>query len=233
MKNIITLFAVVYALGLGAQSLELVNHKDTVYYYPSTPSLDVPAYITVKNASSSNNEYQVKRNGPFDQSCSINYFCWDLCYLPSDSVSSKATPIPIASGQDTSAFSGHILASGNGVEDCCEIVYTFFNKDDATDKLDVSVMFCGDVSLSVNENYYSLFSVFPNPANDFVNIEYTSKKDGSFQLFNVVGQSVFTQTLSAGDQRTTVDVSSLNSGVYFYTLQIEGNVMETKKLIIK
>ncbi len=94
-------------------------------------------------------------------------------------------------------------------------------------------MFCGDVSLSVNEDYYSLFSVFPNPANDFVNIEYTSKKDGSFQLFNVVGQSVFTQTLSAGDQRTTVDVSSLNSGVYFYTLQIEGNVMETKKLIIK
>jgi hypothetical protein len=231
MKKIITLLAVVFAFGVSAQSLELVSHDDTVYYDPQIAQLDVQAHIEIKNTSVTDNKYKVKRNGPFDQSCSTNYFCWDLCYLPTDSVSTGN--LTVMSSATNNLFSGHILSSGGGLEDCCEIEYTFFNQDDVTDKLDVSVMFCGDVSLSVNEDVYSLFSVFPNPANDFVNIEYTGSKDGAFQLFNVVGQSVFTQTLSAGVQNTSVDVSSLKSGVYFYTLVIDGQVMETKKLIIK
>lgn len=231
MKNTITLFSILLSLTLGAQTLELVSHDDTVYYDPQIAQLDVQAHIEIKNTSATDNKYKVKRNGPFDQSCSTNYFCWDLCYLPTDSVSTGN--LTVASSATNNLFSGHILSTGSGVEDCCEIKYTFFNQDDITDKLDVSVMFCGDVSLSVNEDVYSSFSVFPNPANDFVNIEYTGSKDGAFELFNVVGQSVFTQTLNTGNQNTSLDVSSLNSGVYFYTLQIDGQVMETKKLIIK
>ena len=231
MKNTITLFSILLSLTLGAQTLELVSHDDTVYYDPQIAQLDVQAHIEIKNTSATDNKYKVKRNGPFDQSCSTNYFCWDLCYLPTDSVSTGN--LTVASSATNNLFSGHILSTGSGVEDCCEIKYTFFNQDDITDKLDVSVMFCGDVSLSVNEDVYSSFIVFPNPANDFVNIEYTGSKDGAFELFNVVGQSVFTQTLNTGNQNTSLDVSSLNSGVYFYTLQIDGQVMETKKLIIK
>ena len=231
MKNIITLFAVVFAFSLGAQSIELVSHDDTVYYDPTIPSLDVQGKVEIKNISGTDNKYMVKRNGPFDKACDLNYFCWDLCYLPTDSVSTGHEVI--SAGGTNNVFSGHILAAGNGVENCCEINYTFFNKDDASDKLDVSVTFCGTNAISINEDVYSSFSVFPNPATNFINIEYSGDKDGEFQLFNVVGQSVFSQRLRAGDQNSSIDVSSFRSGVYFYTLQIDGTVMEKKKLIIK
>lgn len=231
MKNTITLFSVVLSLSLGAQTLELVSHDDTVFYDPQIAQLDVQAHVEIKNISATDNKYKVKRNGPFDQSCSTNYFCWDLCYLPTDSVSTGN--LTVASSATNNLFSGHILSSGSGVEDCCEIKYTFFNQNDLTDKLDVSVMFCGDISLSVNEDVYTSFSVFPNPATNFVNVEYSGTKDGLFQLFNVVGQSVYSQALRAGERNTSVDVSGFNSGIYFYTLQIDGTVMETKKLVIK
>lgn len=231
MKNIITLFSVVFAFTVSAQSLELVSHDDTVYYDPSVASLDVQAHIEIKNTTTDAKKVKVRRNGPFDALCSTNYFCWDLCYLPTDDVSTGN--LTLAGEATNNLFSGHILAAGSGVEGCCKISYTFFNQDDFNDTLRVDVQFCGTNSISINEDVYSAFSVFPNPATNFVNIEYSGNKDGAFQLFNVVGQSVFSQTLRAGDQKTSVDVSSFNSGVYFYTLQIDGQVMETKKLIIK
>lgn len=230
MKNIITLFALVLTVGVSAQSLELVSHDDTVYYDPTIASLDVDAHIEIKNISSTSKNIKVRRNGPFDMLCNTNYFCWDLCYLPTDDVSTGY--LPVASESTNNLFSGHILATGSGVEGCCKISYTFFDQDDFSDSLRVDVQFCGTNSISINENVYSSFSVYPNPASNFVNIEYTGKKDGSFQLFNVVGQSVYSQTLLAGEAKTAVDVSSLKSGVYFYTLQVDGNVLETKKLII-
>lgn len=231
MKKIITIFAVALSLGLAAQSLELVSQDDTVYYDPNVASLDVQAHIEIKNTSTTPKKVKVRRNGPFDALCSTNYFCWDLCYLPTDDVSTGN--LTVAGESTNNLFSGHILAAGSGIEGCCKISYTFFDQDDFSDTLRVDVQFCGTNSISINENFYSSFSVYPNPANDFVNIEYNGSKDGAFQLFNVVGQSVFSQTLSAGDQKTSLDVSSLNSGVYFYTLQIDGQVMETKKLVIK
>jgi hypothetical protein len=231
MKNIFTLLAVVSAFALGAQSLELVTHDDTVYYDPSIASLDVQAHIEIKNTTNGSETYKVRRNGPFDMLCSTNYFCWDLCYTPADNVSTGS--LPIAATATNNLFSGHILASGSGVEGCCSISYTFFNEFDLSDTLRVDVVFCGTNSISINEDVYSSFAVYPNPATDFINIEYAGQSNGSFELFNVIGQSVYTEALNAGDQKSAVDVSSLKSGVYFYTLQIDGQVMETKKLIIK
>ena len=231
MKKIITLFAIVLALGVSAQSLELISYDDTVYYDASIASLDVPAHIEIRNISSVTQKVKVRRNGPFDALCSTNYFCWDYCYLPTDGESSGyLTLIP---NVPNTAFSGHILGAGGGTEGCCEISYTFYNQDDVNDSLRVVVQFCGTNSISIDENSYSDFNVFPNPASNFVNVEYRGEKDGNFQLFNVVGQTVFSQTLNAGEQKTSIDVSSFNSGVYFYTLQIDGKVQETKKLIIK
>lgn len=59
-----------------------------------------------------------------------------------------------------------------------------------------------------------VFSVYPSPASDVVNME--GKTDGNSQLhiYDVAGRELRRETLGA--ERTTIGVSDLSTGVYFY-----------------
>ncbi len=76
----------------------------------------------------------------------------------------------------------------------------------------------------------------PNPAVHSTSINVTSEKAGviTLSLTNMLGQVVQTQSVdnSALAHTFNVDVSNLDSGIYFYTIEI-GNKSITKKMIVK
>jgi type IX secretion system substrate protein len=76
----------------------------------------------------------------------------------------------------------------------------------------------------------------PNPAVNSTNIHVTSEKAGviSLSLTNMLGQIVQVQSVdnSALAHTFNVDVSNLDSGIYFYTVEI-GTKSVTKKMIVK
>ena len=77
----------------------------------------------------------------------------------------------------------------------------------------------------------------PNPATNFANIIYTLQGNChvNLQLFDIAGQSVkgLLEDLEqpTGRYKIPVDVSELNSGIYFYRLNVNG-LTYTEKLVV-
>jgi len=78
---------------------------------------------------------------------------------------------------------------------------------------------------------------YPNPSTGITDmmIEVTKTSNITLELFNLTGQKVFAlpaRTLSPGAHNIRLDVSSLTSGVYFYTVS-NGTETITHKLILR
>lgn len=71
--------------------------------------------------------------------------------------------------------------------------------------------------------------LYPNPANDALSVESTGKIT-LVELYNSTGQLVLRN--NPDTSRTTLDISSLNSGVYFISVYFD-NTITTRKLIVK
>ena len=63
----------------------------------------------------------------------------------------------------------------------------------------------------------SNLSVFPNPANDKITIEISGKtNESNLAIVNIEGQELISQQVT--EPKTTIDISTLPSGVYFVRL---------------
>jgi hypothetical protein len=72
-------------------------------------------------------------------------------------------------------------------------------------------------------------SVYPNPANDFINVAYglTNNSVVSVDVINILGERVMTEYVgsqTAGNYTSRIDVSDLSAGVYMLNVTINGTV---------
>lgn len=81
-------------------------------------------------------------------------------------------------------------------------------------------------------NKVSMFSLWPNPAQDELNVSFVSglEKDASVAIYDVQGRLVLSAALTAVDN--VINVQSLVKGIYMVTLT-NGDKSEVKKVIIK
>lgn len=81
------------------------------------------------------------------------------------------------------------------------------------------------------------FRLFPNPAEDYVNIDYSVPCDTKvfFILNNLQGALVdkCSRMAPEGDNTLTMNVSNLPTGVYFVSMIVDGKTVETFKVIKK
>ncbi|MFC2084497.1 T9SS type A sorting domain-containing protein [Bacteroidota bacterium] len=83
---------------------------------------------------------------------------------------------------------------------------------------------------------YRLYNNYPNPFNPTTNISFTIPKNGyvKLELLNILGEKVrilVDDWLPAGIHQFEVDSNDLSSGIYFYTLKING-YFDIKKMIV-
>jgi len=93
----------------------------------------------------------------------------------------------------------------------------------------------GDV-LTVNDIDVNELTIYPNPTSDIINIEFDVKKEDkvSWTLYNEVGKIISTasEKVITGENNLTINCSSLKSGIYFVSLNINKNII-TKQFIKK
>jgi len=85
---------------------------------------------------------------------------------------------------------------------------------------------------------YELKQNYPNPFNPATIIEYSIKEEGSVELviYDVLGKVVeklVDERKTAGNYSAQFDASNLSSGIYFYSLRVNGFVNTKKMLLIK
>lgn len=78
------------------------------------------------------------------------------------------------------------------------------------------------------------FEIFPNPADDFVNIRYNVQSQVlvRFEIYDVLGKIHLSENLQEGDNHT-IQLKKELSGVYFYRLVNEQTILENGKLVIQ
>ncbi len=74
-----------------------------------------------------------------------------------------------------------------------------------------------------------LTSAYPNPFKDKFTFKYGSIE--SIDLFNIIGEKVKTFELPKNETKTEIDLTDLNTGVYFIRTYHEGVIVETKKIV--
>jgi photosystem II stability/assembly factor-like uncharacterized protein len=85
---------------------------------------------------------------------------------------------------------------------------------------------------------YSLSQNYPNPFNPVTKIRFSLPKEGTVTLkvFDITGQEVETiidgLQINRGVITYDFDGSKLSSGVYFYSLFVDGNRIDTKKMVL-
>mgnify|MGYP002640856413 CR=1 FL=1 len=116
--------------------------------------------------------------------------------------------------------------------------YSVFDVNNISDSAWVYVLFKFNSGVGIDEhkNEFSISNAYPNPAQDFVSVNYTSGPESEqfkFVISDMLGSTV--KVISLRDQQGTVKVSvdELENGVYFYSFITERYVLVTRKLIIR
>ncbi len=92
---------------------------------------------------------------------------------------------------------------------------------------------------AINDLIYSgeyLFQNSPNPFKGYTAINYvipTFKERACISVFDIQGKRMITKDIrKSGIGSMIIDGNLLNSGLYFYTLSIDGSCVDTKKLVV-
>lgn len=94
---------------------------------------------------------------------------------------------------------------------------------------DVSVTL--DTTTNINEAEHVQFKIYPNPASDIITIQTEQAQEKTvLQLTDITGRVVFSSLLR--NTKTSIDVSALPEGIYFYNIFINDLKQQTGKQII-
>lgn len=93
------------------------------------------------------------------------------------------------------------------------------------------------VSLDELSGVDVVWSVYPNPTNGLLNLNYslTDASEVQIRVMNVLGEQVIANTMGtqvAGQHLETLDLAGLNAGIYMVQLNANGNV-STQRVVLK
>lgn len=116
--------------------------------------------------------------------------------------------------------------SGTNVEEMSDLSVVVFVQENATKTIMQSAYATN--TMGISDNTFAQIAIYPNPSNGFLNVETPKAVD--VKITNILGKTVFAQKEVSNE--TVLNVSNLNTGVYFVTIT-NGSQNETQKIIIK
>ena len=127
--------------------------------------------------------------------------------------------------------------------------YIFWKDNRSSGKTDIFNIYAQKLDpsgLSIDDNYeleitnYELKQNYPNPFNPITKINYelgfTNYESANIVVHNTLGQQVWSSPITQQTLRVTnsilFDGSKFNSGVYYYSLVVDGKKLNTKAMIL-
>jgi len=110
------------------------------------------------------------------------------------------------------------------------VSYAMCNANDVQDieALNYTLTF-DDASTGINE-MSSNISVFPNPASDFVMVNFDNSNKYDVSLIDITGKKIIRQ--ESNNQNCKIDVRNINDGIYFLQIMQNNVVVKTQKIVI-
>ena len=192
------------------------------------------ATVKVKNNSGSDLVMFVHRISNTVVPYTSNSFCFGVCYPPTTDTSTVSVTIP--NRKEDSTFLADYYPNGNG--GTTSLTYEFYDNGAFGSPLVAS--FTVNFTLKgvgVPDISKTIFNgPFPNPSSDFTTFNYTLPADISnayLIIRNMLGIEIQRVLLSRESGKAIVNTSQLQSGMYVYSLIMNGNPAFTRKLVVK
>ena len=227
---------------IGTDTLELYDtlgykiNNQTIKVTGSDPAVEaLVSYIWLKNTTTTQmSNVFVRRAVNQEVPNTTNSFCFGIqCYPPWVNESAVADTVKV--GIIDKSFYADYYPDGHG--GLTSVTYEFF--DNVTFGVPVSAKATVEFSISaegVSEDKLVFKGPFPNPASQSTNFEYNlpaSHNSAQLIIRNMLGIEVENMMLESRSNKKSVNVSTYPSGIYFYTLVVDGKVIQSKKLIVK
>jgi hypothetical protein len=93
-----------------------------------------------------------------------------------------------------------------------------------------------DIDKLHSDNQIDISNVYPNPASQSASFDYVllnPSVEAKITIRNVLGNVVAERLLDVHQQTVSININHLVTGIYFYTLSLDGKNIVTKKLIVK
>ena len=240
-KLLFTLFAVFVSTAfLSAQDMTLswkgTPVGDTLVAYGDANAAEIVAHAKVHNNTDKDMNIKVSRERLQMVDGASSQFCWGLCYPPDTEDSPQYHLVKAGEASPDEQFSGHYLPYGSLGDSY--VRYTFYNMDNIGQSVSVVVKYMGTPTGIAEEAMRngSISELYPNPATTYVSLDYQLTNEvntAEVKVYNLLGAVVRNADLENNGNRLRLDVSDLKNGIYFYSVLINNDVYQTKKLVIQ
>lgn len=238
MKKLILIPALAFlTITSNAQSLALLEPmtqvNGTVAELGATGEL--VAEWGVQNISENFLEVRAKRVVQQNVQGAINYFCWGVCFDENTNISPVSVNQDMNAGDINHTFYAHYRPQNNAGE--AIIQYCFFNAADPTDETCQTVTYCVDCEQSVSEQNMEIEvgEIYPNPLKGLGSISYnlpSTPKNAKFVIYNMVGEVVKESAVTSKNGILFINGTDFESGIYLYSIQMDGKSSAMKKLVV-
>lgn len=165
-------------------------------------------------------------------------FCWkESCFPPE--VFDVQDPIVLEGDQITRETDFYIEFHNGDTGGISEARYEFYSENESFDTVSVTVRF--DISTTTFVNDFNarknilLSDPQPNPARGFTWINYSvpaGTSNAQIVVRNLLGKSILTENINFGSNRVRINTQGLNNGIYIYSLIIDNQIVESKRLVV-
>jgi len=123
----------------------------------------------------------------------------------------------------------------DGNEFLTTIEYKFFNKVAGNDSETITFLYNPTSVGLINMEGYSVSNAYPNPATNQFNIDYDIPdfNEASLKVYHSNGALIGRFPISSYSGTLTVSTSRLSSGIYFYSLEVDGKHLGVQKVMVK
>lgn len=170
------------------------------------------------------------------------------CYTGTDTIRVFAdeSGIPLDLGNDTAVCAGgfpftvnapagypsylwdnNSTASSYSVTGVGQVYVTVTDANGCSARDTLNVSLCTSIGDIQNSN---AVSIYPNPANEFITVNYPGNVNAEIMMYNSSGQLVFTKKMNAASVEIAIDAFA--EGLYMIEVQSEGKVVHEKLLIM-
>ncbi len=240
MKKLLPAFMLLLSLSIIATAqnltIEDVSGNDisnlTIDITGSVDDQELVEEMRVRNNSGNNIDVIFKKSIISLVENTENFICVGISCYP-NSIMASSPFIVFAGVLQTDTASCHYRPNGHAGSST--IMYTFYNEDVVNfpdDSISVTVNYI--VTSGVNEANSTKLELYPNPTSEFINFDYqiSSINNSRFSIYNMLGKKVKSVELVDLQAKLTIPVDELESGIYFYSVTVNNEVIQTNRLII-
>jgi len=241
-KHLLALAFSAFCLVASAQSFSMYDVQSSsnissgtyLYYNHTDPATFFDFHVDIHNTTQNTVNVKVRKAVLYTPAGTTTQFCTDqLCYTPTTTLSPGNTPI---NGMSMIDLKPQYKPESN-TPATMAVRYSVFNVANPADSVFFIVVYNGVTGIpQLSNEPVTLSSPAPNPASGSfsMNFQLGSKSGSSAQIviYNMLGEKVKETALLETEGNVKIDVSTLQQGVYFCALSIEGKAVITRRVVV-